>query len=358
MKIGCGKLLIMIGLAALTVNTITNCQKNSQIKSLDPTGATTPPPNQERPCNSTSPASPIATDKLEEIAKKSTVYISGRSKGSGVIIGKNSGTYYVLTADHVVAVKPGEDEDPYKVITEDNQEGYKADYEKEISNIDLAILKFTSKKKYLVATLNKSPISSGISVYVSGFIPCSSSEDEGNAKQYQFSEGITSDASNIKSKLKSEGRQNIDRYDVYYSNKTLAGMSGGPVFDEAGRVVAIHTSATQRKETSVSCQSAIPEDAGGNLGVSISKLLNSNQLPPYIVKQLDCSPSPKGTVKSTNDLPKPTNTSTPVFTSPSVPTSDNNNKTPGKRECKVFEPPNADCEASNSQMPTQDRSAN
>ncbi|MFB2920505.1 S1 family peptidase [Aerosakkonema funiforme] len=338
MKYSILKLLLLIVFGGFTVITIPSCSNHSSITTVDPTQALNPKTPTKNPCAESSSPILLADDKIQEIGQKITVFIRGRSEASGVIIGHNpkSSIYYILTAYHVVGDRPGENDDPYKVITEDNQDGYKADYEKIIPEIDLAILKFTSQQSYQVASLADTPISNGKSVYVSGFIPCSNREKTGKEKQYQFSPGKTLNPSDIKSKLKSDVRNEVDKYDVYYNSKTVAGMSGSPVFDAAGRVVAIHGSATQQKGDADYCESPLPEDTS-NSGSSISRFLNV-QLPSDVATnlKLDCSPSPQGNVEGSVITPTPTNTSSPVFVTP-VPN-------PSKRKCNSFEPVGSNCE--------------
>ncbi len=91
--------------------------------------------------------------KVNNIASQITVRIDlpDNNNGSGVIIGKQGNTYYVLTADHIV-----KDEAKYSVVTPE-----KARYQvnssrvKHMPGVDLAVLQFTSNRTYQVATLGK-----------------------------------------------------------------------------------------------------------------------------------------------------------------------------------------------------------
>jgi serine protease Do len=60
--------------------------------------------------------------QVGEIARQVTVQIDGQAPGSGVIIARQGQTYYVLTAEHVVAI-----EDEYEIVTSDGKK-YPLDY--------------------------------------------------------------------------------------------------------------------------------------------------------------------------------------------------------------------------------------
>ena len=98
--------------------------------------------------------------KIERIAKEITVRIEGATQGSGVLYKKNElfslknpdkeFIYEVITAWHVIKDNlPGEE---ITIITPDNEKYYLDIQDaKQISNFDLAIIKFKSKKNYKLA---------------------------------------------------------------------------------------------------------------------------------------------------------------------------------------------------------------
>ncbi|MCC5634833.1 serine protease [Nostoc sp. CHAB 5844] len=94
-------------------------------------------------------ATAVCSNKqVDEIAEKITVLIDSQKPGSGVIINRNGSTYTVLTAYHVVN-KPNL---KYEVVTFNNQR-YQLNYQtvKRLdNNVDLAIVRFTSNKKYQI----------------------------------------------------------------------------------------------------------------------------------------------------------------------------------------------------------------
>lgn len=166
--------------------------------------------------------------KVNDIAREVTVLIRGdESHGSGVIIQKTGNTYYVLTAEHVVREK-----DNFKLVTAD-QKAYTVDNSKikKIDGIDLAIVKFSSDKNYPVAKIGTAKTGEGQDVFVSGW-PSNGAvgKEAGGELIRQFTSG------QISGYLKKPLRG----YSMSYTNVTRGGMSGGPVLDTEGRVVAIH----------------------------------------------------------------------------------------------------------------------
>ncbi|MDB9516050.1 serine protease [Roseofilum reptotaenium CS-1145] len=166
--------------------------------------------------------------EINNIAYEVTVLIKapeGEGHGSGVIIAKEGNTYYVLTANHVVSY-----ETQYNLITSDKQ-GYAIDYSKiqRLNGVDLAIVPFTSDKDYRIAKLaNTNTVQQGQSVFISGWPATTQSIQQVTR---QFTSGIVS---SLLEQPRSDG------YGLVYDATTRSGMSGGPVFDSEGRVIAIH----------------------------------------------------------------------------------------------------------------------
>ncbi|MFM6072476.1 MAG: serine protease, partial [Dolichospermum sp.] len=121
--------------------------------------------------------------EVNDIAKPITVMIGGLDgKGSGVIIAKNGNTYTVLTANHVVK-KVGYG--LYDIITHDGQKYQMENKAQILGKLDLALVRFTSSKNYLVAKIADSrAIKEGTTVYISGF-PVSS-ETNNQQRNYFF----------------------------------------------------------------------------------------------------------------------------------------------------------------------------
>ena len=233
---------------------------------------------------------PVTVDSLESpeistLAKNFTVFIGvpQRNSGSGVIIDKQGNTYSVLTAKHVVPT-----EDVYFIVTPDKEE-YKLDYStvKKSPNLDLAILQFTSEKNYEVVQYgDSSQIDVGYQVYVAGFPlpakPIPSSE-------YTFVPGFIN---TILDKPLEDGG-----YKLVYDSNTRIGMSGGPVLNEEGLLVAIHGRA-QKETISIALGNEVgelEEKTDFNLGIPLNSFLESTNsiLVPKPIPTPTPTPTPR-----------------------------------------------------------------
>ncbi|MDJ0578701.1 serine protease [Crocosphaera sp.] len=190
-------------------------------------------------------------EKVDNIARQITVRIDSDKEviGSGVIVGKEGDTYYVLTACHVVydynesenhnSCEPGKINSNYTLVTPD---GIRHDIQSQDiilpKGIDAAIVKFKSKNLYQLATIGQYniPISRRQWVFVSGF----PGELNGLRKftpgyRFQRERGLAVLFDQQKLDI------NISGYELVYSNLTYKGMSGGPVLDTNGHVIGINT---------------------------------------------------------------------------------------------------------------------
>lgn len=244
--------------------------------------------------NSITPVQPkpvIFKNRVEEIATKSTVLITGvrSGSGSGVIIRSNE-KYYVLTAKHVVGTEPGP-QNQYEIKSYDGNVYLTItakDYDQLVAytsgDIDLTLIELPIQKKenYTAAKLSRG-LSESISVWVSGWQKCLPEP------QYAFTPGkisenllSKSDIGQLSAKddelyLKDKDSNYQDGYRLKYTNATQSGMSGGPVFNGDGSVVAIHGTAGVGKDTKLQkCQSLNNPNLGNNWGIPISLFLESN----------------------------------------------------------------------------------
>jgi S1-C subfamily serine protease len=227
----------------------------------------------------TQSAMALSAVEVGKIAKSVTVSIdSTNSVGSGVVIRKEGSTYTVLTAAHVVRNR----QEQFKLTTPDGK-SYPliATNIKATTDADLAIVKFQSPTNYSIAKLgNVETASEGAVVYVSGFPLATTAITE---SIYNFTEGkVTANAS----------RPLAGGYALVYSNNTLPGMSGGPVFNDAGETIAIHGKGdVQDTTTSSEINENIRIKTGFNLGIPTntfmrlaSKLgVNFGTKPPLVV---------------------------------------------------------------------------
>jgi serine protease Do len=248
----------------------------------------------------------ILAREVGAIAKKTVVRVesSDGSFGSGVIIGRTeSGTknvYTVLTAGHVV--KCGDCQ--YQIVTPvpiDNtsaKKRVKIDLDmrnnfQKMPDIDLATISFESTSTFAIGTIGNSEYADeGSPVYVAGF------PKPGQAIKriaLQFTGGMISsriEEGDLDPKVRNNG------YDIAYTNITRAGMSGGPVFDAAGRIIAIHGQGDRNsqnaeagtKDTEIA---AVIDDekTGFNLGIPMQTFLKLQpQASEVVGAKIDDSP--------------------------------------------------------------------
>jgi tetratricopeptide (TPR) repeat protein/V8-like Glu-specific endopeptidase len=209
-----------------------------------------------------------SASEISQIAKNITVLIEGElSPGSGTIVQKDGDLYTILTAKHVVRNR----NQTLTIITVDGTRHQLVPNSiKILQNVDLATVQFRSSTSYQVAKLGDSDrILEGSNIYVAGFPVATAAITR---SIYNFTDGkLTANAS----QPLSEG------YALVYSNNTLPGMSGGPVFNEAGETIAIHG----RGDTAAVSESAsainpnVRVKTGFNLGIPIKTFLqNANAL--------------------------------------------------------------------------------
>jgi tetratricopeptide (TPR) repeat protein len=171
------------------------------------------------------PAAALPAAQVRQIAEERTVLIDGVNLGSGVIIDRMGDNYAVLTAQHVVGTADG-----YTIVTSTGDR-YPINYSQVIKlrGVDLAIVRFTSSRNYPVATLANYAYNAEFrTVYTAGWTA---------ARSRQFTAGMLGDR-NFSLALTQGLRQ--DGYELFYTNLTQIGMSGGGVWDADGRVIGIH----------------------------------------------------------------------------------------------------------------------
>jgi serine protease Do len=264
---------------------------------------------------------PIAFAKsvaeIGQIAKSATVLIQGSDTGSGVLIRQDGSTYTILTARHVIDALGS-----YEVVTVTGKHyPISTPTIQKLPGLDLALLKFNSPEKYSVATLgNSSSLQEGVTVYVTGFPGQGSTI---NALTYNFTEGqLTA----LSSKPQTGG------YSLVYTNKTLPGMSGGPVFDQEARLVGIHGAADGQSQTLEKLNARVFMKTGFNLGIPINTFLAASgaKLPQGQAIALS---TPDGTEGSSRLITLQSSPRTPIAQTPirpsvtasvNVPTSGSN----------------------------------
>jgi serine protease Do len=198
--------------------------------------------------------------EIGQLAKSVTVLIQGPDTGSGVVIRQEGSNYTVLTARHVLDAAGN-----YEVVAPSGQKyAVTPQSIRKLPGLDLALFQFNSPEKQPVATLgNSNTLQEGMPVYVTGFPGQGSTI---NALAYNFTEGQLT----ARSSKPQEGG-----YALVYTNKTLPGMSGGPVFDQEAQLIGIHGAADGQSQTLEKLNSRVYVKTGFNLGIPINTFLSA-----------------------------------------------------------------------------------
>ena len=173
----------------------------------------------------TSCSQPKSSQEIAETVKNSIVLISYQNEsghGTGFIVPGKTGVCTILTARHVV-------EGRSLNLQTDDQKLHKTDSIQTSPNLDLAVVTFQSGGEtcpYPSLNLGDSDsVKQTDQIYISGF-----PDRAGGGKLVrQFVRGSVS------------GLDVLEQgYGISYDASTFGGMSGGPVLDTSGKVVAVH----------------------------------------------------------------------------------------------------------------------
>jgi tetratricopeptide (TPR) repeat protein len=217
--------------------------------------------------------------EVQRIAKQVTVKISGCGFGSGVIIRQAGSTYTVLTAAHAVK------NSGCQVTTPDDTKHPVANIKTFPNQVDLAVFTFTSSKNYPVAKLiaNSDLVEAGENVYVSGY-PVSSAISN---SIFVFIKGDV--VGNSSTKQQGKG------YSLIYSNNTLPGHSGGPVWNDKAEVIAIHGQGDVDNKLEKTMNDGVRVKTGFNLGITVNtftKLATTAGIGGYTPVKVAAKPKP------------------------------------------------------------------
>ncbi|MGD1901144.1 MAG: tetratricopeptide repeat-containing serine protease family protein [Geitlerinemataceae cyanobacterium] len=185
------------------------------------------------------PKTPL--DRVRQEAEAISVRIDGLDESAtGVIVGRASRDYWVLTARHAIDGNPNTDAHR-RVVAAGGQE-YRFDrdtvcYLDETTGepLDLALFRFESDRDYDVADIAAhAPDRDGDVVFAYGW------PENGDVARPR-SPVLTVGQAVPRARAIGQMRfQHDEGYTLFYSNFTERGMSGGAVLDTAGRLVGIH----------------------------------------------------------------------------------------------------------------------
>ncbi|ELS00405.1 TPR repeat-containing protein [Xenococcus sp. PCC 7305] len=168
------------------------------------------------------PLSALEPAEVSAKAQEFTVQIDGEETGTGTIIERNGNSYSVITCWHVMDT-PGN----YQVITPDG-ETYQVTEVKNLPDIDIAVITFTSGKTYSIAELGKSEtINPGTNTYVVGYPNPFPGFPE---RAYLFS------SAEIQSRLSKAEKG----YKIIHNGSFTPGSSGGGIFDSEARLIGVN----------------------------------------------------------------------------------------------------------------------
>jgi tetratricopeptide (TPR) repeat protein/V8-like Glu-specific endopeptidase len=207
------------------------------------------------------PAAAISPTEVAKIAKSVTVAIrTPEDRGSGTIIDRTGNTYTVLTAAHVVK----KTDSKYTIELGDGQKYPIIGRQLSAAgNIDLAVVTFQSDRPYPVVKIGDSNNAvEGSLAYVAGFPLATAAITQ---SVYTFSDG----------KITANSSKPFDKgYSIVYSCNTLPGMSGGPVFNERGELIAVHGRGDAQESTKPSDVNAnVLVKTGFNLGIPVNTFI-------------------------------------------------------------------------------------
>jgi tetratricopeptide (TPR) repeat protein len=169
------------------------------------------------------PVQAIPLAQIQAKAQQITVKIQSDRPSSGVLIAKKGDRYTVLTTKHSVRV-----EDRYAVVTPDGQ-SHSVEWRsiQNLPDLDLALVEFKSDRSYALAELSIAQPYPGQPLFLMGKAAATPIFTPGSTIPHLQAIPFAKDPF-------------TQGYGLFYSNIAQAGMSGGPVLNSSGQVIAIH----------------------------------------------------------------------------------------------------------------------
>jgi len=194
---------------------------------------------------------------IEELGRQFTVqiYLSNFSgdrynfRGSGVIVQKSQNEYIVITNRHLAPEGAScTGEKIYRIRTYDQKE-YDAQCNKMSQRNDIMSLKFSNSEGYaykIPYVPTRSNYQEGDKVYIYGFYT-QGQEEISSVKKY-FSTGVIVSTKSTQllerwnlDDLKKPPTNYRSSYMLAYTNTTYQGMSGGPILNQDGDLIGLHS---------------------------------------------------------------------------------------------------------------------
>ena len=228
--------------------------KNTKIQKQNPT------------CDDKSNSTSFINSDLEidQLAEQITVLIYGNSfLGSGVLVKKESNQYTVLTAKHLFKDLKDSQDITIRIF---NSNSYIAILNSLcfIENLDLATIKFNSKKNYKISTITSSEnIKRGSEIWVTGFPPANLISENIIPMLYP-------------GRLIGKQKKTYSGEELLYSNPTQPGTSGGGILCANGTLVGIHVAASLDTKA---LEKGIELKSGINMGIPIDYFTEPNKIP-------------------------------------------------------------------------------
>jgi S1-C subfamily serine protease len=243
-------------------------------------------------------------NRIRQSATDTTVFVQSKNRpdvfGSGVVVSQIGRTVTILTAKHVVALN-----DDYTVTVAGQKYSILNQRVQPLARVDLAVLQLETDQTIPVANVNTTIPKELDRIFVAGFPKPTASVP---TIEFTISPG---DVSTL-----IDPNQAREGYFLRYTARTRLGMSGGPVLNDRGQLIAIHGQADELGGL------AIPIQPYWNAISALSQptAVAAAPITPPIPSPSPIAPSPKPTTPqpaaSPTASPKPNPPANPPVATP------------------------------------------
>jgi S1-C subfamily serine protease len=253
--------------------------------------------------------------------ENSLIYLKSDSEKSltGFVVGRKHNEYYILTTKHIVdesyrlravpyvqrgerKVDPKDDFGADIVLTSNSDNEIPTKLIKSLSEVDVAIISITTDQELNVLKLAQEFSKENNVLTMNGFISCKNKQNGSynqdffyhktfgklfNKNDFKSVEGEKFLALLKKGESEKEGINTLNETDVKYVIPSKSGMSGSPILDSTGKVIAMQAASFNTDES-------LSNSSGGNCvisppevvsyGVSIKRILSSKDFPEDVRK--------------------------------------------------------------------------